>query len=342
MKRWFLVPLLSTLLLVPVHADDLNARAASVKTQLQTQWLPAWSTKSPANESAVDAAQLVQTLSRAHRLGYSTPQLNLVEAARVHYKLLRDSRRDKTNEGFFAASGGNNAPTKSTLLQAQVVLALVEFARVSGDNEQRPLAIKTWRLLRDRARDRIDGGYYDSFISAPPTPTSATASGDKSAATHLAMLEAGTALFELTRDRSIRTDLLELLDLNAGRFFPERPEEASAAYNNIWEPLSPIARPAEALRTEAGTAIARAQLALGTPVRWIDFVHRTETTNPAPTSEEESARLEALTLLAPLSSSRDERASQIDTTLDTINATSIQPSFKNGVPLLNFAATFGQ
>ena len=348
MKHWFLVPLLCAGLVISARADDLNVRATQIKSQLQTTWLPAWATKSPANESATDAAQLVQTLSHAHRLGYSTPQLNLLDAARVHYKLLRDSRQDKTNGGFFAASGENNKPIKSTLIQAQVVSALVEFARASGESEPRGLAIKTWRLIRDGARDKVNGGYFDLFLSAAPGPTQARASGSKSGIPHLALLEAGTALFGFTLDRSIKKDVVELLDLSEGRFFPARVENTVLQFAGDWKTKM---RPADLLGAKDGfypsslsyaaSTIARAQNALGGPVKWVDFSHRaldvTEPLIPLYTANV----LDALRLLAQnIPSSRERRAAQIDEVLDTLGGHT--SDVRSGRVLLDFVAAFAK
>ncbi len=345
MKHWFLVPLLCTSLWVPARADDLNARATQIKSQLQTTWLAAWAAKSPANESATDAAQLVQTLSHAHRLGYSTPELNLLDAARVHYKLLRDSRRDKTNDGFFEASG-DNKPLKPTLIQAQVMSALVEFARASGESEPRGLAIKTWRLVREGARDKVNGGFFDSFLSVAPGPTQARGSGEKSGIPHLALLEAGTALFEMTRDRSIKKDVVELLDLSEGRFFPARVEDTVLQFAGDWKTKM---RPADLLGAKdgfypsslsyAGSTIARAQNALGGPVDWVDFSHRaldvTEPLIPPYTGNV----IDALRLLAQnIPTSRERRAAQIDEVLDTLNGQT--PDVRSGRALLDFVAAF--
>ena len=362
MKSWFLVPLFSATLLGSACADDLNARAVAIKSQLQVSWLPGWAAKSPANESATDAASLLETLSRAHRLGYSTPQLNLLDAARVHYRLLRDSRRDKTSDGFFNFAG-ENQKFKVTQLQAQVVSALVEYARASGEGEPRGLATKTWRLIRDRGRDKVNGGYFDGFLSGPLAPTQASGGGNKTALTHLALLQAGTALTEFTRDRSIKVDLAELLDLNEGRFFPARVEEGVSAYTGDWKKWTSVAvslmKPKRSQVIEAGTAIAHAQTELNVPVQWVDFARRADELSRKNNkifvvksftfNDDDEAlhrisddiylggALEALTLLAR-NISRERRSAQIDEVLDTLNNQT--PDVHAGAALLDFVAAF--
>ncbi len=342
MKSWFLVPLLGVLLVTSARADDLNARAAQVKTQLQGVWLPAWATKSPANEGATDAALLLQTLSHAHRLGYSSPQLNALDAARGHYARLRDLLRDKAGDGFFDSNSSKNpSAPKSSQTQAQVVLGLVEYARASNQNEPRGIAIKTWRLLRDRARDKANGGFFDSFLSGPLSPTQASGSGFKSAATHLRLLEAGAQLFALTRDRSIGRDVEELLDLNQGRFFPTRGENAASLYTADWQSASaeslalPAFSPSEAV--QAGAIIARAQEALGLPVGWVDFARRTDVGQTQDAIYAGGA-LDSLSLLARLAPSRERRATQIDGVLDSLNGQT--PDVRSGRILLDFVAAF--
>ena len=330
MRLRFLLPLLIFALSVSVRADDLGARAAQIKAQLQTSWLPAWANKLPANESAFDAARLVQTLSHAHRLGYLSADFNYLVAARAHYQLLRDSRRDKVGGGFFAAVGGNKEATKSTLLQAQVIPALVEYARASGESEPRALALSTWRLLRERARDRVNGGgYFETFLGGPLSPTQASGSGPKTAPTQLAILEAGAALYELTRDRSVKSDGLELLDLNEGRFFPPRRDEGT---NPVEASLS-----ANAV-IQAGATIARAEGALGVPVGWVDFARRAQVLDSIGEGIYAGSAVDALTLLAQ-NVGRERRAAQIDGVLDTLGGNT--PDVRSGFVLLDFVGAFG-
>lgn len=346
MKRWLLIPLLSMALLVPAHADELSDRAAQVKSQLQTQILPDVAKISTANEKAEDAARNLTTLSHAHRLGYSTSDLNLLTAAQAHYKLLRDSRRDKTGDGFYMNPQDSKEPLKSTRLQGLVVSALVEYARASGEAEPRGVAVKVWRLIRERGRDKINGGYYDSFLSGTLGPTQASGSGNKSAQTHLALLQAGTALFDLTRDRSIRTDLVELLDLNEGRFFPAGSKAYSDIFTPEWKPFFPDPATDVPLRFELNAAaltIARAQTALGLTIGWVDFSRRTASDN-IDKGESSPGKLAALTVLASnVANVREGHTPDIDRLLDGLqkggsNATG--ETTYSGVALLDFVAAF--
>ncbi len=325
-----LVPLLALSLAVSARADDLGARAAAIKAELRKRWLPLWAAKSPDNEGALVAARLCRTLAHAHRLVYLTPQWNLLDDARVHYRLLRDSRRDKVGGGFFAVSGGGGEPSKSTLLQAQIISALVEYARVSGEAEPRALALTTWRLLRERARDRVSGGgYFEIFVTGPLAPTQESGIGSKTAPTQLALLEAGAALFALTRDRSVKADVLELLDLCEGRYFPARrddgtiPDAASRSASDV---------------AGAGATIARAEQALGLPVRWLDLARRAQVLDGGGDGIYAGGALDALTLLAQ-SVGRERRSAQIDEVMDTLGGQT--PDVRSGFVLLDFVAAFG-
>lgn len=299
--------------------------------------------QSPANESATQAAQLLQTLSHAQRLGYQAPGLDLLGAARGHYARLRDLLRDKRGDGFFDLnSGKNSSDPKSSSTQAQVVLGLVEYARASNQSEPRGIALKTWRVLRDRARDKTNGGYFDSFLSGPLGPTQASGSGFKSAATHERLLDAGAQLFALTGDRSIRRDVEELLDLNQGRFFPTRGEATASLYTGDWQSASAqslapaVLSPSEAVG--AGAIIARAQDALGSPVGWVDFSRRTGELGQTQDVIYAGDALNSLSLLARIPISRERRAVQIDAVLDSLNGQA--PDVHSGLALLDFVAAF--
>jgi len=337
--RFASAALLAALCLVPIRAraDDLAARAAQIKSQLQTQWLPAWVKTPTANESARDAAQLLQTLSHAGELGYRSASLDLSSAAAEHYKRLRDLLRDKTGGGFYDSNSAKTpAAPKSTLTQAQVVLALVEYARATNATEPRGLAIKTWRLLRERARDPIGGGYFDGFLSGKLSPTQASGIGAKSANTHRRLLEAGSALFMLTRDRSVKRDVEELLDLNQGRFFPVRLEEGAGRFSFDWKPLAPASLSEQ---VQAGPIIARAQEALSLPIGWVDLSRRADGIESNQATIYAGGAVDSLSLLARnLPASRERRAQQLDALLDALSGQT--PDVHSGLALLDFVAVF--
>lgn len=319
------------------RADDLATRAVQIKAQLQTKWLPAWAVTPTANESARDAAQLLQTLSHAGELGYASANLDLSSATGKHYKRLRDLLRDKTGGGFYESNAAKDpAAPKSTLTQAQIVLALVEYARATKGSEPRGLAIKTWRLLRERARDQIGGGYFDGFLSGKLTPTQASGIGDKSANTHRRLLEAGAALFQLTRDRSIKRDVEELLDLNQGRFFPVRLEEGAGKYSFDWKPLAPVSLSEQ---VQAGPIIARAQDALGLPVGWVDLSRRADGIESNQATIYAGGAVDSLSLLARnLPASRERRAGQLDALFDALSGQT--PDVHSGLALLDFVTLY--
>jgi len=337
--RFASAALLATLCSLPclARADDLAARAVQIQSQLQTTWLPAWAVTPTANESARDAAQLLQTLSHAGRLGYGNANLDLPSAAEEHYKRLRDTLRDKTGGGFFDSNSARNpAAPKSTLTQAQVVLALVEYARFTNASEPRGLAIKTWRLLRERARDQINGGYFDGFLSGSLTPTQASGIGFKSGNTHRRLLEAGAALYQLTRDRSVKRDVEELLDLNQGRFFPVQLEEGAGRFSFDWKRLAPVSLSEQ---VQAGPIIARAQEALGLPVGWVDLSRRADGIEQNQTTIYAGGAVDSLSLLTRnLPASKERRAQQLDALFDALSGQT--PDVHSGLSLLDFVTLY--
>jgi len=337
--RFASASLLAALCLLPcvAHADDLAARAVQIKSQLQTAWLPAWVKTPTANESARDAAQILQTLSHAGELGYASANLDLSNSAGGHYKRLRDLLRDKTGGGFYESNSAKNpAAPKSTLTQTQIVLALVEYARATNGSEPRGLAIKTWRLLRERARDQIGGGYFDGFLSGSLTPTQASGIGWKSANTHRRLLEAGTALFLLTRDRSVKRDVEELLDLNQGRFFPTELQEGAGRFSFDWKPLAPVSLSEQ---VQAGPIIARAQEALSLPVGWVDLSRRADGIERNQATIYAGGAVDSLSLLARnLPASRERRAEQLDALFDALSGQT--PDIHSGLALLDFVTLY--
>lgn len=277
---------------------DLRARAAHVKTLLAEKWLPFWFdlTQTPNGAfqfgdglpivSLSAQSQMIWTFARAHRDGYSTPTRDYLGAARRGYNFLRDKMRDQPNGGFFAHTNLQGAPhtlDKDTLAHAFVVLALVEFARASGESEPRALATQIWRILRDKAADKLEGGYFGAFSRDWKTPTY-SAWNLKSGHVHLQLLSASAELFDFTRDQSIKRDLLKLLDLNEGRFFPKETENTVILFTANWKPVSNselairgillvIQRPLE-FQLEASGRIVRARQILGERAEWVAFGRR--------------------------------------------------------------------
>ncbi len=324
MQRWLLLPLLSLTLLSQAHADDLKEQALQIKLRLQTQWLPALTAIPAENEDTVSAALNLQTLSHAYRLGYGTPQLDLLAAARRHYLRLRDALYVKTN-GTFSRKRGK------TYMEARVLIALVEYARASGENEPRILAIDTWNFIRKYAYDKTNGGYYEQFypINDPGNPNI------KAHYSHSALLGAATDLFKFTGNESLKVDVAELLDLNENRFFALPVHLRVYLYTNDWKRFEPSTIPVFMNSEDwhyAGVAILRAQKALGVPVRWVDFVQREET--------DDGPDISALTSLAPILSDSEAHAAQLDVLLDKLNANPAQPPIRDGITLLDFVAAF--
>ena len=272
---------------------DLKARAAHVKTLLAEKWLPFWfdTTQTPngafklGEETSIVSlsaqSQMIWTFARAHRDGYSTPKRDYLNAARNGYKFLRDKMRDNPNGGFFAQTTLQGAPhtsEKDTTAHAFAILALVEFARASRESEPKALAIQTWRTLRDKASDKINGGFFGYFSRdwklAPNPNVGANVLGHKSGPVHLQLLSASAELFDLARDQSIKRDLLKLLDLNEGRFFPKETENAVNELTPDWKSLSFSKDDVPDGLIQSSAIIVRARQILGERSEWVAFGRR--------------------------------------------------------------------
>ena len=292
MKRWMLAAVLCVAPFCSASArgDELNERAAQIKADVYPaldlrmrghdgEYMGPNDRPRDANDTFYASSEL-RVLSRASRLGYTRSGSTYLELAQVRYKDLL-KYQDKTTPGYFWV--GESGQGLTTWCQAYAVMGLVEYARASGEIEPRSIALETWRFIRDRARDKSDGSYFSQIRSGKLGPNQAGGFGVKDSVAHLALLEAGTALYDLTHDQSLRRDVKELLDLNESLY-----------HSSLYSPDE----------CEAGVAIAQAQRVLGMPVKWVDLVRRVEFSYRFDSKEIEGltylekGRIAGLTLLA--------------------------------------------
>jgi mannose/cellobiose epimerase-like protein (N-acyl-D-glucosamine 2-epimerase family) len=179
--------------------------------------------------------------------------------------------RDDVHGGFYEAvsiSGGVADDSKHTRTQAAAIAALVEAFRVTGDEAALNAALDTARLVDTHLRDRSSGGWVDS---AAADWSRDGHSEIKRAETHLAMLEALTALAGVTSDDEVDGALRHAVDIVSTRFFPREASKARRRATTDWAGLPgelEFGPTVYGLHASAARAIAAGTMALGREPDW--------------------------------------------------------------------------
>ncbi len=272
----------------------LRARAARLDRELRERILPYWYARgrdvaqdgwvlddppggAPPNRALVTQSRMIWTFARVHRLGYSDANRDYGKAAAEGYRYLMAKLWDSEHGGAFwavDAEGRPVNPRKMLYGQAFGIYALVEVARAQGEREPLEQALRWFRLLRERAYDRVHGGWIEHFERDwRPLPLRDPAgipevAGLKSANTHLHLMEAFTELYAETRDPDVLAALEESLRINREIFYPADAGRACFHRNPDW---SPVDDPRSAglsygHNVEFGWLMLEAERALGRPL----------------------------------------------------------------------------
>lgn len=253
--------------LPPLRAADLPAEAANYRKLIAEKILPYWYDTAvdwehggyvlsddavrgrslPSEKVLVTQAQMVWTFSLVHRKGFSTAQRDYLKAAATGVKFLREHLRDREQGGYFWSANviGKPRDTHKRLYgQSFVICALVEYSRASGDRVALEDALQLYREIQLHAHDATNRGWKEHFerdwkpLSAGDPEAMVEIAGDKSANTHLHLMEALTELFDATQDATVKASLAEALALNRRYFFPEDPTKAAFHFTPGWRRMS--------------------------------------------------------------------------------------------------------
>ncbi len=160
------------------------------------------------------------------------------------YRYVIDALMDKEHGGVFWSVSADGAPVsmrKQTYAQAFAIYALSAYALVSNNQEATALALELARLLEERARDGVRGGYVEAFARDwSPVEDVRLSDRDMNAPktmnTHLHVLEAHTALHRLVNDDFTRCLLEASIRLFETHFVaPGHGRHLALFYSLDWE-----------------------------------------------------------------------------------------------------------
>ncbi len=135
------------------------------------------------------------------------------------------SFRDQEHDGWLWIVSKDGKPVIADKImygQSFVIYAMSEYGLATGDPRGRQIAEHTFDLVQKYAADTAYGGYREMFLRDwSPRPPGAYGGDRKSFDVHMHLLEAYTALYELTRAEIHRRKLLEVIDVLWYRMFHE-------------------------------------------------------------------------------------------------------------------------
>ena len=242
--------------------SDIQAYETSVRAELAENILPFWIKNAPdpknggfygrvEDDLSVDAsaprgvlldARILWTFSAAY---LSTGRRYNLDMADKAYSDLQSRFSDRTNGGYFwatRADGTVSDPRKILYAQAFVIYALAEYHRATGSPEALQCAQDLYRLIGEKCRDKVNGGYFEEFDTAW-TPlrnrgekSSALGAPDqKSQNAHLHMMEAFTSLYRVWPDKALAVDIAALQDLMLDKVLNGATHHLGLYFSDDWK-----------------------------------------------------------------------------------------------------------
>ncbi len=237
----------------------LGALAADAQRELRGNILPFWLkyTRNPANggyyglidahmrvhadapRGALLTSRILWTFSKAYETCHDPEYLAM---ARWAYRDLTEHFFDPRHGGLYwtIAADGKPADThKQVYGQVFGIYGLAEYYAATGDRGALNRAIGLYRLMERRCRDRVNGGYFDSFdrewrVSA----VNLLGPGPKTQNSHIHILEAYTNLLRVWPDPGLRRSERKLIDLILTRILNPQTHHLILYQLADWTPVS--------------------------------------------------------------------------------------------------------
>ena len=172
------------------------------------------------NKSCVLIARILWTFAAAARLHQDEEYVAVADSA---YRVLLTQFWDEVHGGFLMAvtpDGRVADDTKHTYMQVFAIYALCQYYRLNQQEAVMALIRQAFALFEDKTKDPCHPGYLEAFARDwQPIGENRMADNDepKSMNTHLHLLEAYTALYEVWPDPVVGKRLRELLLLFVDR-----------------------------------------------------------------------------------------------------------------------------
>ncbi len=201
------------------------------------------------DKGIVTQSRMLWFWARLARSGLGPPahsREQLLEAAELGYRFLREKMWDPQNGGFYWAvdSSGNEKTKADKHLYGQVfaLYALSEYYLASPKQEVLDFAVDFFHLLDAKAHDNTYGGYMEFFSTDwtdPPAgaqPYLGGPAGWKLMNTHLHIMESLTTFHEASGLPLARQRLFELITIQSSTVVRREWGACSDKYERDWTP----------------------------------------------------------------------------------------------------------
>ncbi|MBI1372790.1 MAG: N-acylglucosamine 2-epimerase [Phycisphaera sp.] len=186
--------------------------------------------------------RMLFTMANAHRHGYGGGAC--AELAAHGARFIREHYWDDAHGGWHWIADVDGKPTcvdKVGYGQSFGVYAFATHAIATGDDASGAEALRTWAAICANMIDTRHGGYYEIMLPDwSPAPAGKRGGDRKSFDVHMHMMEAMTALYEMTGDASHRRRLLEVIDLLVTRMLMPEHGVAYSQFALDYTPLRAI------------------------------------------------------------------------------------------------------
>lgn len=200
--------------------------------------------KGAAARTVVTQSRMLWFFARMARRGHEPKPL--LEAAEHGYKFLREKMWDSRNGGFYWEVDALGKPAKMNKHlygQSFALFAIAEYAMASRRKDVLEFALKFFEVLEKRAHDPVHGGYVEYFLQDWASPSvnepiyvSGSAVGMKLMNTHLHLMEAMTALYQASRNATVRDRLIELIAIESSAVIRKTQMACTDKYDRDWSP----------------------------------------------------------------------------------------------------------
>jgi mannobiose 2-epimerase len=181
-------------------------------------------------------------LSHAQRYGYGGGKARNLLSSGIDWFLKHF--RDPQHDGWYWIVDREGRPVSTDKIlygQSFVIYSLSEYALATQDPRGRQMAEHTFELVQKYAADTANGGYREMFLADwQPRPAGAYGGDRKSFDVHMHLMEAYTALYELSGAEIHRRKLLEVIEVLWTRMFNPATCTGIAQFSLDFAPLPAI------------------------------------------------------------------------------------------------------
>ena len=197
-----------------------------------------------APKGAILGARLLWTFSSAYRLYHQTAYREMADRMQQYFvKHFIDPRHG----GVYwtvTPDGGIDDDTKQAYAHAFAIYGLTEHFRATGNCESLKAAQDIFHTLEAKVHDHAKGGYREVFTRDFSSKGKKGVDGHpqttKTMNSHIHLLEAYTLLYRVWPDATLRSSLLELIEILESKLYNPKTGHLILYCDDDWNVLEPV------------------------------------------------------------------------------------------------------